>query len=427
SDHGRRGARAEPRGLRRDREPRLDRRGRRRGPARDPPQVPDLVRVGDAGALPARGRDPPAEARSSRVLARAGLRPRPRARGDPDRARSLRPPSGGLLPLRIRRRARFRGGKPRRRGRPAGPAAAAPSEDGAGRPLEARGALPVQRAAEPADRRSRQPAPGAIPPAVAIDRPRPRRGHGRQDREDDLRERRADRGDARQPSPGDRERRLAARAADDEAVGAIGPETMPYQDFHLDFVQARDGGIRIRVIGSPAGDGAEARFEAPGIEGEVAILAEAAEARAEAERAGRGEEAVERLSAASLRALGAQLFDRLIAGEVRSLYDESVGRLGESGDGLRIELRLPVREKEIAGLHALPWELLTRLERDHPLGLDRRFSIVRYLPQARAARPPLPERLRILCASASPSGSPPLDLEREMKEIGEALGAGSGK
>src|SRR6185295_13171233 len=54
-----------------------------------------------------------------------------------------------------------------------------------------------------------------------------------------------------------------------------------------------------------------------------------------------------------------------------------------------------------------------------------RFSIVRYLPQARAARPPLPERLRILCASASPSGSTPLDLEREMKEIGEAIGKSS--
>ncbi len=192
---------------------------------------------------------------------------------------------------------------------------------------------------------------------------------------------------------------------------------MHYQDFLLDFVAAREGGVLARVIGSPAGDGASVRFEMPAIERELAVVVEAAEARVRTERSGGRKEAVERLSAQALRALGIELFDRLIAGPVKSLYDESVGRLAGSGDGLRITLHLHLQDRELAALHGLPWELLTRLDRDQPLGLDRRFSIVRYVPQPRSARPPLPDRLRILVASSEPKGCEPLKLDQEIKGI----------
>ncbi len=196
---------------------------------------------------------------------------------------------------------------------------------------------------------------------------------------------------------------------------------MHYQDFLLDFVAAREGGVLARVIGSPAGDGASVRFEVPAIERELAVLVEAAEERVRAERSGDRKEAVERLSAQALRALGVELFDRLIAGEIKSLYDESVGRLAGSGDGLRITLHLHLQDRDLAALHGLPWELLTRLDRDQPLGLDRRFSIVRYVPQPRNARPPLPDRLRILVASAEPKGCEPLNLDQEILGIQRAF------
>jgi len=198
---------------------------------------------------------------------------------------------------------------------------------------------------------------------------------------------------------------------------------MAYQDFLVDFVGAPEGGVLARVIGSPAGDGASVLFEMPPIESELEAFAEAAEARVRAERVGERKEAIERLSAQSLRALGVELFDRLIAGDVKSLYDESVGRLAGSGDGLRIKLRLQLQDRDLAVLHGLPWELLTRLDRDQPLGLDRRFSIVRYVPQARNANPPLPERLRILVASAEPRGCDLLNLEQEIDGIRKAFSA----
>jgi hypothetical protein len=154
---------------------------------------------------------------------------------------------------------------------------------------------------------------------------------------------------------------------------------------------------------------------------EIAGIARAAEARFEAERRGENVDRSE-LDGPSAVALGAQLFTNLFSGRIRSFFDESLGRLQPSSEGLRIKLQLDLEHPEVAALHGLPWEFLNDAEQAHPLGLDLRFSIVRHVPQRRSiVAVPLPRPLRILCASAEPRGQPLLALEDELRRIVEAL------
>ncbi|HXU29173.1 MAG TPA: CHAT domain-containing protein, partial [Thermoanaerobaculia bacterium] len=200
---------------------------------------------------------------------------------------------------------------------------------------------------------------------------------------------------------------------------------MNYHDFTIDFLPGREGGALVRVSKSMAGEGRFERFEPPAVEEDLHVVARAAEARAEAERSGWvGADLgnLEKLSAAALRSLGARLFERLFRGSVRSRFDESLGLVAPSGDGLRIKIQLDLNEPDLVPLSGLPWELLADGATDHSLGLDRRSSIVRYIPQRRPLdRRELPRPLRILLASAEPPGSQPLALDREIERVREAV------
>lgn len=115
--------------------------------------------------------------------------------------------------------------------------------------------------------------------------------------------------------------------------------------------------------------------------------------------------------------MGAQLFDALLAGEVRTVYSRSRQAVADSGEGLRLKLRINAPE-----LAAVPWEFLYDPYAGEFLALSRLTPVVRYLElplgeQMLAVKPPL----RILGMVADPSDAPPLDVEREKTRLEQAM------
>ncbi len=116
-----------------------------------------------------------------------------------------------------------------------------------------------------------------------------------------------------------------------------------------------------------------------------------------------------------VRQLGQQLFEALIADDVRGLYVASSQRARERGGTLRLVLR--VRPPELA---RLPWEFLFDPGRQDYLGLS--VPLVRY-PEVLAARQPLHVEppLRILGMSARPDDQHLLQADKEQRRLRAAL------
>ncbi len=117
--------------------------------------------------------------------------------------------------------------------------------------------------------------------------------------------------------------------------------------------------------------------------------------------------------------LGEGLFDGLFSGQIRSLYDRSLGELrGEVSCGLRIKLKFDPSIPNSGQLQALPWELLRRAETQEYLSLSRLSPVVRYLdvPVPFHALP-LPETLRLLVVVSSPKDLDELDVAREREQL----------
>ena len=164
---------------------------------------------------------------------------------------------------------------------------------------------------------------------------------------------------------------------------------MRYLDFTLDFVPDGRGGVAVKVSDSPAGQGGLEPFDPPPTEEDAP--------------------------------LGALLFDALFRGSLRRFFDRSVGSL-RPNEGLRIKIQLDLAETVLAPLHSLPWESLFERETHHTFGLDRRFSIVRFVPLRRMLdRRELPRPLRILLAGAEPRGTRLLALDEEMERVLKAV------
>jgi Tfp pilus assembly protein PilF len=135
----------------------------------------------------------------------------------------------------------------------------------------------------------------------------------------------------------------------------------------------------------------------------------------------------EKLAPRSLAAAGERLSAALFQGEVLRLYERSLDLLeGEPEARLRLEILLDPRDRRLARLQQLPWELLRQPGSPEALALSRRRPLVRYLAVPRpvyAAR--RPGVLRILAVGANPCHAdlPPLDLARELRNLREAVGA----
>jgi hypothetical protein len=123
--------------------------------------------------------------------------------------------------------------------------------------------------------------------------------------------------------------------------------------------------------------------------------------------------------------LGRKLFEVLIRGSVRTLYDEARGKAGDDPlKGVRIRIHLEPRESRLGPLLRVPWEILFDPVHGEgqPHGLDPRIPIVRMLESAaQTLLPPSSRPIRILVALADPRHPTKLDLEGERKAIESAL------
>ena len=190
---------------------------------------------------------------------------------------------------------------------------------------------------------------------------------------------------------------------------------MRYEDFSLLLESPRDGVYPV-IVRSPAGDG-RGTFQIP----------PPSEESPPAESSQPSETTRDMRTKAPARVdptqIGSLLFQALFSGSIRDLFERSLGRLENDGDaGLRIVVGFDPDQAEVGRLATLPWELLYRQDQRQFLNFSRKHPIVRSLNVPRSLPPRLEPPVRILVAMASPSGYPPLDSERELRRIEDALG-----
>ncbi|HEX2909376.1 MAG TPA: CHAT domain-containing protein [Chloroflexia bacterium] len=120
---------------------------------------------------------------------------------------------------------------------------------------------------------------------------------------------------------------------------------------------------------------------------------------------------------------GEKLFEALMTGSVRALFETSLARAQEKDKGLRLKLRV-----NTSRLAALPWEFLYRPSRHDYLCMSTDTPLVRYMELEQPIRPLMVvPPLRILGMVALPSGYDELDVEREKKNLQKALAQLSAK
>lgn len=113
---------------------------------------------------------------------------------------------------------------------------------------------------------------------------------------------------------------------------------------------------------------------------------------------------------------GQDLFDALLAGEIRSAYDISWREAEAQGKGLRVKLR--VQSPALAGL---PWEFLYDAREGEYLCLMSDRPVMRYIEAAQPVQPvQITPPLRILGMIASPTGLRELNVEQEKLRLMKA-------
>lgn len=126
-----------------------------------------------------------------------------------------------------------------------------------------------------------------------------------------------------------------------------------------------------------------------------------------------------------VRDRGADLFDALIHGRIRDLYQQGRGHAhADAAAGMRIRLLFDPRDERLRPLIAIPWELLrerTADANDLP-ALDARRPVVRMIDSVEqpAASDDGPLR-RVLLALANPPQSTELQLDRERAAVEKIL------
>jgi tetratricopeptide (TPR) repeat protein len=115
---------------------------------------------------------------------------------------------------------------------------------------------------------------------------------------------------------------------------------------------------------------------------------------------------------------GRSLFDALLSGAARALFDASRARAAQEGlPGVRLRLRIQAPE-----LAALPWEYLYDPRQSEYLCLSRSTPLVRYPEIAQPIQPlTVTPPLRILGMIANPNDLDPLDVAHEQERMQQAL------
>jgi hypothetical protein len=119
----------------------------------------------------------------------------------------------------------------------------------------------------------------------------------------------------------------------------------------------------------------------------------------------------------TVQQFGQRLFEALLAGDVRRLYDASSSQASQQRQGLRVRLRISAPE-----LASLPWEFLyDPLQREYVCFLPDTV-IVRYLEVAQPIPPfKVEPPLRVLAMIADPSDQARLDIAAERQRLLNAL------
>lgn len=189
---------------------------------------------------------------------------------------------------------------------------------------------------------------------------------------------------------------------------------MKYKDFSIKIGRRLDEGFVISVIASPLGEANDLMTSTAELDEIFSGLQALAQSL---ESGGDQAQTVQPID------IGRRLFDILFVGRIRSLFDQSIGRVQGTGYGLRIKLHIDPENPDIARLASLPWELLYREETRDYLCLSSKTPLVRYLDVQRSFELlPFKPPLRVLVVVANPSGTEPLDLEKERETIRQSWG-----
>lgn len=190
------------------------------------------------------------------------------------------------------------------------------------------------------------------------------------------------------------------------------------EDFILQFGSIDGGKARIRVVSSPAGEGGATVL----LPNELVRLSRSPQ---------RDQGIYRHLSPESEHAefshsperLGRLLFESLFVGEIRQLFDRSLGSVSAKGS-LRIQLKFALEAcPSQADSFQLPWELLFRPDTRDFLALSRTTPLVRYLDVPRPTTPFLPGLpLRVLVVISAPRGLASLNSAAEIRAIRSAWG-----
>lgn len=187
-----------------------------------------------------------------------------------------------------------------------------------------------------------------------------------------------------------------------------------YSDFELVIGSGAGQEYPVTIINSPAGAAHETMyfpFDERALENtlkdiEIALLRSREKSRLSCSQE---EETV--------KDFGKKLFDALLTGKIQSCYDVSLHDAAKQGKGLRMKLRIEPPE-----LVALPWEFLYDSQQLEYLSLSSSTPVVRYPELVQSIRPlSVDPPLRILGMTASPSDLPLLNVEREKRNVEEAM------
>ncbi len=115
---------------------------------------------------------------------------------------------------------------------------------------------------------------------------------------------------------------------------------------------------------------------------------------------------------------GRRLFEAAFDDEVRGCLRQSLDIAGQQGAGLRLRLHL-TSAPELADL---PWEFLYDPSLSRFFVLSDKTPLVRYLDLPERIRPlAVQPPIRVLAMISTPSGYPPLDVNREWTKLEEAV------
>lgn len=206
-----------------------------------------------------------------------------------------------------------------------------------------------------------------------------------------------------------------ASAFSAEATSRKAPRIrLDYEDFELEISPGSGFTYPVSIISSPAGEGrATMRFPFTNKQLEEKLLG----LEKSLLRAGGRRRATLTPDEQAVQDFGEALFNALIQGEVRSLYEVSRERANQAGKGLRLKLRILAPE-----LAALPWEFLFDPRRERYVALSNLTPVVRYIELPQPVRPlAAPTPLRILGVVANPVDIEQLDVEHEKERVETAV------